>query len=50
MLDQIDNNRSTTASKGSVVNEWKIYHDVIGEPSYGHELGLGTGIKRQRCV
>ncbi|KAH7662021.1 hypothetical protein IHE45_15G103000 [Dioscorea alata] len=45
LWDQMDNIRSTATSEGSIVNEWEIYRNVIGEPSHGCVIGLGTGIQ-----
>lgn len=47
MSKSMDNIKSTATSKGSVVNEWKIYCNVTEEPSHGHVLGLRISIKRK---
>ena len=37
--------KSATSSEGFASNEWEIHQEVIGEPSHGHVLGMGAGLK-----
>lgn len=31
--------------EGTKTNDYQIFHEVVGEPSHGHILGMGIGMK-----
>ena len=37
--------KAKVVSKGSKTNDYQIFREVVGEPSHGHILGMGIGIK-----
>ena len=37
--------KAKVVSEGTKTNDYQIFHEVVGEPSHGHILGMGIGIK-----
>ena len=37
--------KAKVVSEGTKTNDYQIFHEVIGEPSHGHILGMGIGMK-----
>ena len=37
--------KAKVVSEGTKTNDYQIFHEVVGEPSHGHILGMGIGMK-----
>ena len=37
--------KAKAVSEGTKINDYQIFHELVGEPSHGPILGMGIGIK-----
>ena len=45
VLEKMDAIKAKAISEGTKTNDYQIFREVVGEPSYGRILGMGIGIK-----